>query len=61
VSERVRLLPTEPGAAENRLIFSDGRVVICTHDGAPCNGCRTPRENWPKIWEPGFLRLVEEP
>ncbi|OEJ24310.1 hypothetical protein AS594_07205 [Streptomyces agglomeratus] len=60
MSARVQLLPQEPEEPENVLRFSDGRTVVCHHDGAPCNGCRTPREDWPAVWEPGFFRLVEE-
>ena len=55
----VRLLPRQLGDPVNRLVFSDGRVVVCTHDGAPCPGCQIPRELWPKVWEPGFLTMVE--
>jgi hypothetical protein len=59
VSEPVRLLPQDQDDPVNVLRFTDGRVVICTHDGAPCPGCQTPREQWPAVWEPGFLRLEE--
>lgn len=55
---KVTLLPHQPDQAINLLKFSDGREVVCSHDGAPCPGCQTPREQWPKCWEPGSLRLV---
>lgn len=60
MTERVRLLPQGPDDPENVLKFSDGRVVVCSHDGAPCNGCRVPREDWPAVWQPGFWRPVKE-
>lgn len=59
MTDRVRLLLQGPDEPVNRLTFSDGRVVVCPHDGAPCNGCRTPREDWPEVWQPGFLRPIE--
>ena len=54
MGDKVRLLPQGPDDPVNVLKFSDGRVIICTHDGAPCPGCQTPREYWPKIWEQGW-------
>ncbi|MFF9268595.1 hypothetical protein [Streptomyces rochei] len=58
MSARVRLLPHEPDQAVNVLKFSDGRVVVCSHDGAPCPGCQTPKEDWPESWRRGW-QLVD--
>jgi len=38
----------------------DGATVVCIHDGAPCNGCLTPEDDWPEVWKIEWALAVED-